>query len=83
MSSVPPVVTEEQLARWAESLLHINHLNTQLQREIAQNSLERAADLSERARKRAWTVLNEMFAAGAAKPDGYCEPDIVPGKTDA
>jgi len=66
MESTPPLVTRDQLTQWTESLLHINHLNTLVQREIAENSLSRAAQLSERARRRAWTMLNEMFAAGAA-----------------
>src|ERR1700676_5197770 len=74
METLPQSVTREQLTLWAESLLHINHLNTLVQREIAANSLTRAANLSERALKRAWTMLNEMFASGAAKPEGYCEP---------
>jgi hypothetical protein len=74
MQPTPPVVTTEQLTQWAESLLHINHLNTLVQREIAAKSLSSAADLSERARKRVWTLLNEMFAVGAAKPEGYSEP---------
>lgn len=82
MESTPPNITPQQLTVWAASLFHINHLNTLVQREIAANSLDRAADLSERARKRAWTMLNEMFAAGARKPDGYCEPEIVPRGTD-
>jgi hypothetical protein len=82
MEPTPPDVTSEQLTVWADSLLHINHLNTLVQREITANSLDRAADLSERARKRAWTMLNEMFAAGARKPEGYCEPGTVPRETD-
>jgi hypothetical protein len=82
MESTPPAVTSEHLTQWAESLLHINHLNTLVQREIAANSLTRATELSERARKRAWVMLNEMFAAGAAKPEGYCEPGTVPGAID-
>jgi hypothetical protein len=78
MSTTPATLTIEQLTRWADSCLHINHLNTLVQREIAANSPARATDLSERARKRAWQMLNEMFAAGAVKPVGYCEPDIEP-----
>jgi hypothetical protein len=82
MESTPPAITSQQLTQWAESLLRINHLNTLVQREIAANSLARATDLSERARKRAWTILNEMFAAGAAKPEGYCEPGTIPKAID-
>ena len=74
MDAAPPLISAEQLTAWADSLLHINHLNTLVQREIESNSLSRATDLSERARKRAWQMLNEMFAAGAQKPEGYCEP---------
>jgi hypothetical protein len=66
-------VSLDQLTRWADSCLRINHLNTLVQREISANSLARATELSERARKRAWEMLNEMFAAGAAKPEGYAE----------
>jgi hypothetical protein len=78
VSTAPAIITVEQLTRWADSCLHINHLNTLVQREIAANSPARATDLSERARKRAWQMLNEMFAAGAVKPAGYCEPDATP-----
>jgi hypothetical protein len=78
MSTTPAMLTVEQLTKWADSCLHINHLNTLVQREIAANSLERATHLSERARKRAWQILNEMFDAGAVKPAGYCEPDVAP-----
>jgi hypothetical protein len=66
------------VARWADSCLHINQLNTLVQREIVANFLEPATHLSERARKRAWQMLNEMFDAGAVKPAGYCEPDVAP-----
>ena len=66
--------SNEQLTRWAESLLHANHLCMLVQREIADGHLGQARELSERARCRAWTMLNEMFAAGAAKPEGYTEP---------
>ena len=66
----------EVLTRWAETCLHMNHLGTLIQRELAPTQEhERAIDLSERARKRAWTLLNEMFDFGAKKPDGYREPD--------
>lgn len=65
--------SDDQLTRWAESLIHVNHLGTLVQREIAAGHLERARDLAERGRNRAWTMLNEMFAAGAAKPEGYAE----------
>ena len=76
------VITEDQLTEWADSILHINHLNTLVEREIAAGRLERAAELSGRAQRRAWKMLNEMFAAGARKPDGYCEPDPAPGNSN-
>lgn len=74
----PLTVTVEQLTRWADSCLRINHLNTLVQGEIAANSTQRASELAERARKRAWQMLNEMFAEGAKKPEDYCEPDSPP-----
>ena len=68
-------VTHELLTKWAESCLRINHLNTIVQREIRAARLHRAAELSERARRRAWDLFNEMVAAGASKPAKYTEPD--------
>jgi hypothetical protein len=65
----------EQASAWAENCLRINHLNTLVQREIADGKHERAKELSERARVRAWTMFNEMIALGAKKPEGYCGPD--------
>jgi hypothetical protein len=82
MESNHPNVTSEQLTTWADSLLHVNHLNTLVQREIAAKSFDRAAELSERARKRAWAMFNEMLAAGAQKPAGYAEPGAVPPSTN-
>jgi hypothetical protein len=79
MSDASQSVSLDQLTRWADSCLHINHLNTLVQREIAANSLARATDLSERARKRSWQMLNEMFGAGAVKPKDYCEPASADG----
>jgi hypothetical protein len=67
--------TQPQLTTWAESCLRINHLNTLVQREIQAGKYERALELSERARRRAWTIFNELVAAGAALPDGYALPD--------
>lgn len=64
------------MTRWAETCLHMNHLGTLIQGELAPTlEHERGIDLLERARKRAWVVLNEMFDSGAKKPDGYCEPN--------
>ena len=53
----------------------MNHRGTLVQREIEAGNLERASDLNERARKRAWKMLNELFEYGAEKPEGYCEPE--------
>ena len=74
----PTSISAEQLTHWADECSSINHLHTLLQRELERGSPARAADLSERARKRAWKMLNEMFNAGAAKPEGYCEPASGP-----
>jgi len=68
-------ISKAQLTEWAESLIHMNHHGTLVQREIAAGNQERASHLAERARKRAWRMLNELFAYGAEKPEGYCEPD--------
>jgi hypothetical protein len=68
-------ISKVQLTEWAESLLHMNHHGTLIQREIASGNMERAAHLAERARKRSWRMLNEMFEYGAEKPEGYCEPE--------
>jgi hypothetical protein len=68
-------ISVEQMTAWAENSLRINHLETLVQRELEGSEHERARNLSERARVHAWKMLNEMFAAGAKKPEGYCEPD--------
>jgi transposase len=68
-------ISKEKLTEWADSLIHMNHHATLVQREIAAGNIERASHLSERARKRAWKMLNELFECGAEKPEGYCEPD--------
>jgi hypothetical protein len=68
-------ISKALLTEWAESLVHMNHHGTLVQREIAAGNTERASQLAERARKRAWKMLNEMFQHGAEKPAGYCEPD--------
>jgi hypothetical protein len=67
-------LSKAQLTVWDDSLLHMNHHGTLVQREIDAGNYERASDLAERARKRAWKMLNEMFEFGAEKPEGYCEP---------
>jgi hypothetical protein len=53
----------------------MNHLGTLVQRELKDGNFARAQDLSNRARMRAWDLLNELFSAGASKPDGYAEPE--------
>lgn len=68
-------VSQDALTRWAEACRRINHLDTLVQREIAAGSLERARQLAERARVRAWNLFNDMVRAGARKPEGYREPD--------
>ena len=66
-------VTRGQLTQWAESLLHITHHGAALQRELKAGNIERATDLAERARIRAWKILNELFECGAERPEGYRE----------
>ena len=66
-------VPEATLTRWAETCLHMNHLGTLIQRELQAGNYVRAQHLAERARTRAWTMLNELFSSGAKKPDGYAE----------
>jgi len=68
-------ISHDVLTRWADNCHRINHRNTLVQREAENGSRARAAELSERARRRAWELFNEMVAAGASKPDGYREPD--------
>ena len=74
-SSPGDPISQDELTRWAEACLRINHLNTLVQREIAAGALERARQLAERARVRAWNLFNDMVRAGARKPEGYREPD--------
>jgi hypothetical protein len=79
----PSPITVQQLTAWADAALRINHLNTLVQREIEAKHLVRAAELSERARRSAWEMLNQLFASGAVKPEGYAEPGSRPtGSTD-
>jgi hypothetical protein len=68
-------IDRAQLTAWAESLIHMNHHGTLVQREIEAGNFERASHLTERARKRAWKMLNELFECGAEKPEDYCEPE--------
>jgi hypothetical protein len=66
-------VTKGQLTQWAESLLRINHHGVVIQRELKAGNVEQAADLAERARLRAWKILNELFECGAERPEEYRE----------
>lgn len=66
-------VTRGQLTQWADSLLHINHHGVVIQRELKAGNVEHAADLAEKARLRAWKILNELFECGAERPEGYRE----------
>jgi hypothetical protein len=69
-------LSRELLTRWAESCLRMNHLGTLIEREIEGcDGGERALDLAERARRRAWDLFNELVEHGARKPDGYQEPE--------
>ena len=69
-------ISEELLTRWALSCLHMNHPGTLVQREwLLSKEYARALDLSERARRRAWILFNELVSHGAKKPDGYQEPN--------
>jgi hypothetical protein len=70
-------ITHEQLTRWADSCLRINHLNTLVQREIRDGAKTRAMLFSERARRAAWDLHNEMIAAGASKPNAHREPEEI------
>ena len=69
------IISVEQASAMAENCIRINHLNTLVQREIAAGRHERARELSERARVRAWTMFNDLVHLGARKPEGYREPD--------
>ncbi|MET0014792.1 MAG: hypothetical protein ABW088_14170 [Sedimenticola sp.] len=69
------VISKAQLTNWAESLIHMNHHGTLVQREIEEGNYKRASELAERARVRAWRILDELFEYGAEKPKDYCEPN--------
>jgi hypothetical protein len=68
-------ISEDQLTKWVAACLRINGLNAAVQWEIRDARLERARNLSERARVQAWNLFNEMVQSGARKPVDYCEPD--------
>jgi hypothetical protein len=71
-------VNRGQLTQWAASLLQINHHGVVIQRELKAGNVEQAADLAERARLRAWRILNELFECGAERPEGYRESGMGP-----
>jgi len=68
-------ISENKLTEWAAACLRINGLNTGVQWEIRGWRLERARNLSERARVQAWNIFNEMIQSGARKPVDYREPE--------
>ena len=61
-------VTPERLTAWAESCLRINHLNTLVQRELAGGAPQRAAELAERARVRAWKLSTTCWLRARISP---------------
>jgi hypothetical protein len=72
------LISRELLTAWAETSLRMNHLGTLIKWEITANStgdLSRAFTLTERARRRAWELFNDLVAHGARKPANYVEPD--------
>jgi hypothetical protein len=63
-------LSRELLTQWAETCLRMNHLGTLIEREmVGKNGCERALDLTERARRRAWNLFNELVEQGARKPE--------------
>ena len=76
-------VNRAQLTEWANSLVRINHHGLSIQRELKAGNIERAADLAERARVRAWKLVNELIECGAERPEGYREKLSDPGPDPA
>ncbi len=69
-------IPDHLLTRWADSCLHMNHLGTLIQRELAPNPPNaRAMDLIERARHRAWAMFTEIRDTGALMPDWYVKAE--------
>jgi len=67
-------ISEELLTEWAMSCVHINHLGTLIQRELAQRGVHaRAVDLAERAGRSAWALRNEFGQHGARNSDATIE----------
>lgn len=66
-------VNRAQLTEWAQSLERINHHGLLIQRELKAGNIDQAADLAEKARLRAWKILNELFACGAERPEEFGE----------
>ena len=73
ISKQPFAIPQKWLSRWADSSLRIGHLNTLLERAIQEGSLERACALSGRAQSAAFSMFNELVAAGAES--AACEPE--------
>jgi hypothetical protein len=70
-------IPDSLLTRWADSCLHMNHLGTLIQRELAPNSPNaRAIYLIERARRRAWAIFTEIRDTGAPMPDWYVKAEL-------
>lgn len=70
-------IPDSLLTRWADSCLHMNHLGTLIQRELTPNLRnERAIDLTERARQRAWAIFTEIRETGAPMPDWYVQAEL-------
>ncbi|MBX9949293.1 MAG: hypothetical protein K2Y39_09020 [Candidatus Obscuribacterales bacterium] len=69
------LIPKAMLNRWAESCLQMNHHGTLIQRELRHTRENaRAIELTERARRRAWELFNELISHGAEKPEGYEDP---------
>lgn len=69
------LIPKAMLTRWAESCLQMNHHGTLIQRELRPTSENaRAIELTERARRRAWELFNELIVQGAEKPEDYEDP---------
>jgi hypothetical protein len=69
-------ISAEQLTRWADDCVRISHLNSLVQRHARDGSRKYAVILSERARRCASELLNELVAAGAS-PKQYDNPEEI------
>jgi hypothetical protein len=67
-------LSEEFLTRWAMSCVHIDHLGTLIQTELARtNEQDPAIDLAERARRRALALFSELRQQGARNTNAHLE----------